>query len=149
MHIEVVDVLGCPPDVRELLYGVMYREWGVAPEQNWLHEEHGGQLILMRDENQNDSLLGMVRLMGRDVTNPTARQIRQVVMAQEARGKGIGRTLVSEAERLAKAEGAHSTWLQSRHLAYEFYERLGYVASGEEFLSEMTKIPHRYMEKVL
>ena len=52
-------------------------------------------------------------------------------------------------EQLAAAQGATEVWLNSRHSAYGFYERLGYLAEGDEYDSELTGIRHRLMRKQL
>lgn len=147
-----------PADIGELLYNALYADYGVPRESGWLHIEDGGRFVAARD-SADGSLLGVVRLMppgvGADVNcgpdcapdNLTGRrQIRQVVVAPAARRRGIGRALMGEVAKIAAAEGATSLWLNSRHSAYEFYADLGFVASGEEFLSALTGIPHRYME---
>ena len=56
-----------------------------------------------------------------------------LVVTSEARGQGIGRALVGEAERWARAMGAHRLSLTSgvqRQEAHEFYRRLGYTQTG-------------------
>ena len=52
-------------------------------------------------------------------------------------------------EARAAEQGARETWLNSRNTAYRFYEALGYVLEGEEFVSEVTGIPHRAARKRL
>lgn len=153
----VCSVAECPADIAELLYTQLYSEYGVARDSQWLHVEDGGQFIAARDAD--GTLLGVVRLMPADVgadvnCGPDCapddlcgrRQIRQVVVAPVARRRGVGRELMTRVADLARAEGAESLWLNSRHSAYRFYESLGFVASGQEFLSALTGIPHRYME---
>lgn len=155
---EVCSVSDRPADIGELLYTELYSDYGVPRESGWLHVEDGGTFVAARDA-ATGALLGVVRLMpagvGADVNcGPDCapdnlaglRQIRQVVVAAAARRRGVGRALMGEVTRIAAAEGARSLWLNSRHSAYAFYADLGFVASGEEFLSALTGIPHRYME---
>jgi predicted GNAT family N-acyltransferase len=56
---------------------------------------------------------------------------------------------MSELERVALAEAADELWLHARENAWGFYGRLGYVAEGEVFVSELTGIPHRTMRRRL
>ena len=65
------------------------------------------------------------------------------------RGQGVGAALMTALEHRAAQEGAAELWLNSRNTAYAFYERLGYISQGEEFVSELTGIPHRLMRKSL
>jgi len=142
---DVVPVEGSTADLRDLIYEVLYRDWGVARNANWLHREDGGDFIVAR--NRWGMPLGLVRLMPVDLADPTRRQIRQVSVAHAAQGRGIGAALVCEAERIALEAGASTLWLTSRNSAYGFYEAAGFTSSGDEFLSELTRLPHLYMEK--
>jgi len=71
--------------------------------------------------------------------------MRQVAVRHDLQGKGIGRALVRESERLAIDRGFTVMTLNARLSALPFYERLGYTTVGPEF-QEVT-IPHRRMEK--
>ena len=70
-------------------------------------------------------------------------------MSPDAHGRGVGRALMAELERLALAQGAEETWLHARDTAFGFYGQLGYVLEGELFVSPLTGIPHRTMRKRL
>jgi predicted N-acetyltransferase YhbS len=76
-----------------------------------------------------------------------AMRMRQVAVAPEAQGKGIGRLLVLESEAEARRRGASVVMLNARQTAVAFYERLGYSVSGEPFLE--VGLPHRKMSKTL
>ena len=67
-------------------------------------------------------------------------KMQQVVVAEHAQGKGIGRRLVLFSEQFAIISGFSSIILHARESVIEFYERLDYVREGERFL-EVT-IPH-------
>ncbi len=72
-------------------------------------------------------------------------QMRQVAVRHDLQGRGIGRELVRESERLAIDRGFTVMTLNARLSALPFYERLGYTTVGPEF-QEVT-IPHRRMVK--
>lgn len=144
---DIVPVEQSTSDLRDLIYNVLYREYEVPRNANWLHLEEGGHFIVAR--NRWGLPLGLVRIMPVDPTMPNRRQVRQVAVSHAAQGRGIGAALEREAERIAALDGADTLWLNSRFSAYGFYEAAGYRPIGEEFLSELTKIPHRYMEKRL
>ncbi len=74
-------------------------------------------------------------------------QMRQVAVAPEAQGRGVGRALVCDAERVARAKGFTEMMLHARETVIGFYEALGYSPEGPTFI-EVT-IPHRTMRKRL
>lgn len=74
-------------------------------------------------------------------------KIRQMTVAPEYQKQGIGRLLLENIERDLKQRGVTSVELDARSTAVGFYEKLGYVGEGEEFLA--VSIPHLRMVKSL
>lgn len=74
-------------------------------------------------------------------------QMRQVAVAPEHQGRGIGKELVRHSEWLSRQMGVRRIILHARQPAVEFYEQLAYNTVGEPF--EEVTIPHRHMEKQL
>ena len=74
-------------------------------------------------------------------------KMQQVVVAELAQGKGIGRKLILFSEQFAIMSGFSSITLHARENVIGFYERLDYVREGERFL-EVT-IPHFKARKKL
>jgi GNAT superfamily N-acetyltransferase len=69
-------------------------------------------------------------------------EVVQLLVAEDKRGRGIGRMLMAEAERIAEAEGIGVLKLSSRiqrSKAHVFYESLGY---------ELAKISKFYQKKL-
>lgn len=130
-------------EVLDLYYDVLYGPFGVDHEVEWYHPAHGSRFAIALDGD--GALLGSARLL------PTAgdaeRQVRQVVVLPAAQGRGIGRALMEAIERIAAEENARVLWLNARSIAYGFYEALGWEFAGEEFASELTRVPHRLMRK--
>lgn len=60
-------------------------------------------------------------------------QMRQVAVRPDLQGTGLGRTLVSEAERKARELGFTRMMLHARDGAVGFYEKLGYTKLGKPF----------------
>ena len=90
------------------------------------------------------------RLVGCLVLQPIAVsdvRMRQVAVASELQGQGIGKALVEYAEGLARNAGYRRIVLHAREAAVTFYEKLGYLRMGEGF--EEVMIPHWAMEKRL
>lgn len=144
-HLSIHDAEQIQGDVAELLYGVLYEPYGVARDDDWLHSADGGVFAVARDGA--GAVLGVARLL--PAAADESRQLRQVAVAPVIRGTGIGRLLVAGLEEQAAAEGASEVWLNARDSAYGFYLALGYGFAGEEFVSELTGIPHRRMVKRL
>ena len=71
--------------------------------------------------------------------------MRQLAVAAELQGQGIGTALVEFAEALAREIGYRRMILHARETAVPFYEKQGYSIIGEGF--EEVTIPHWAMEK--
>lgn len=74
-------------------------------------------------------------------------KMRQVAVAPEWQGKGIGSRLVEASEELAARSGFRRMVLHARAPAVPFYERLDYHVVGDMF--EEVTIPHYKMVKIL
>lgn len=74
-------------------------------------------------------------------------KMRQVAVAPERQGAGLGSELVAYSEIVARAAGCRRLVLMARETAVPFYLRLGYEAVGEIF--EEVSLPHRKMHKWL
>lgn len=72
-------------------------------------------------------------------------KLRQMVVALERRGSGLGRLLLMETEAHLAELGATELTLYARDHAMGFYQKLGYEPVGELFI-EVT-IPHQAMRK--
>lgn len=128
-------------DMVALRYRVLREPLGLDYTPEFLAAEaHDRHFAVWRD----GALVGGAIL--HDYGNGIAR-LRQVVVAPEAQGTGVGKALVSHFEHTARAMGFHTARLLSREEVRGFYEALGYRADGEPFI-EVT-LPHRWMTKAL
>ena len=93
---------------------------------------------------EDEKLLGCCLLTRMD---QHTMRLRQMAVPNSMQGKGIGRALMIFAENIARDLGYKKLCMHARKTALGFYEKLGYSASGEEFI-EVT-IPHYIMEKAL
>jgi len=58
--------------------------------------------------------------------------IRELAVRSDMRGNGWGRSLMAEAERIARSQGGQHVWLDTFSFqARAFYEKLGYRVFGE------------------
>ncbi len=74
-------------------------------------------------------------------------RIRQMVVDDAYRGRGCGRQLLAGAEQLLAERGFVRTILYARDEAVPFYERCGYVNTGENAV--LIGLPHHRMRKDL
>jgi predicted GNAT family N-acyltransferase len=93
---------------------------------------------------EDDKMLGCCMLIN---TEPGTVRLRQMAVLNTLQGKGVGRALMTFAENIARDRGFRKITMHARKSATGFYEKLGYVTNGQEFV-EVT-LPHVVMEKQL
>jgi predicted N-acetyltransferase YhbS len=118
---------------------VLRRPLGLSLHDEDLSEENAEETFIAL---QKDSVIGCVML--RPVPGGLLK-LRQMAVAEDHQGRGIGAALVQAAEDYALAGGYAGITLHARITAVPFYERLGYRAGGNVF-SEVG-IPHLLMQK--
>lgn len=91
------------------------------------------------------ALVGCVLLRAMDRSHSAVVKLRQMAVDPGHQRRGIGAQILAFAERLAAERGYREIVLHARETAAPFYERAGYVPTGEIF-TEVT-IPHREMVK--
>jgi len=74
-------------------------------------------------------------------------KFRQLVVDTNIQGSGLGRMMMEAGEALAKERGCTHAELHARVYAQPFYEKLGYLPTGEVFLE--VGIPHIKMTKAI
>jgi len=80
---------------------------------------------------EGDVVLGMLSLVVFSIPTGTKAWVEDVVVAQVARGKGVGMALMNHALAVAKDAGAKSVDLTSRpsrEAANKLYQKLGFTA---------------------
>ena len=97
--------------------------------------------FLMRDADQ--APLATARLLDKH----GLAKIGRVAVLKDARGLGLGLALMQFVVDEAKRRGFTEAVLDSQTYAIPFYERLGFVAEGEEF--DDAGIPHFLMRRKL
>ncbi|UGU15526.1 GNAT family N-acetyltransferase [Sinomicrobium kalidii] len=73
-------------------------------------------------------------------------QLRGMAVLEEFQKQGLGQVLVREAEKEVERRGGYFMWMNARKVAVRFYEKLGYIIDGDEFIIE-TVGPHYVMCK--
>ena len=156
IYIEIVPVADIPSEVKEFLYTHLYEPWGVDYGIDWLSADDGGEFLIARDTDER--LVGTVRVMPSDDGSPGHPtppecegeiRLRQVAVDPDLRGHGIGRTLMQVAESIVSMRGFTRVGVASREQAYAFYRACGYDFFGDEYISQLTYVPHTHMSKVI
>jgi predicted GNAT family N-acyltransferase len=92
---------------------------------------------------RNGALVGTCRV----IVEAGLGRLGRMAVEPELRGRGLGATVLEEAERVASAAGAKRMRLHAQVAARSLYERAGYETVGEAFLEE--GIEHVTMERPL
>jgi N-acetylglutamate synthase-like GNAT family acetyltransferase len=93
---------------------------------------------------EEDKILGCCFLTKQD---DHCVRLRQMAVANNLQGKGIGASMMNYAENIARDAGFKKIIMHARKTAIGFYEKLGYSVTGKEFTE--VSIPHFVMEKRL
>ncbi|WP_438969234.1 GNAT family N-acetyltransferase [Nonlabens sp.] len=60
-------------------------------------------------------------------------QLRGMAVLETAQGKGVGKKLITRAEKLLKERFIKALWFNARILAVPFYEKMGYQIASDIF----------------
>lgn len=104
--------------------------------------ESEGQAVLVAVDGGSGQVVGLATMFVRHVIvddSPFAR-LAALVVAEGERGRGVGRALVAEAERLARERGCSSIEVTSgdhRPHAHRFYRALGFDERPRRFVKRL------------
>ncbi len=125
----------------DLRYEVLRKPLGLNFTAEQLAAEEY-DILLGCYHDSGDDLLGCSVLSSVD---EHTLQLRQMAVAKEQQGSGVGRSLIEYAEEVAKCMGITKIVLHARKSVEGFYLKLGYHIVGDEFVE--VSIPHYHMEK--
>jgi predicted GNAT family N-acyltransferase len=74
-------------------------------------------------------------------------KLRQMAVQNNLQGKGIGASIMSFAETVARDRGYKKLMMHARDTAIGFYEKFDFKVNGAEFIE--VNVPHHIMEKKL
>ena len=120
---------------------IMRKPLGLTFTPEELARETDDILIASFDD---DVMLGCCILT--DMKNGCVR-LRQMAVQKNMQGKGIGESMMTFAENLARDKGFKTLTMHARDTAIGFYEKFGYKVKGDKFIE--INIPHHIMEKRL
>ena len=118
---------------------ILRQPLGLSFSNEELDKEKHDLLIAAFDD---DDMLGCCILTSID--NHTMR-LRQMAVQNNLQGKGIGASIMSFVENLARDKGYKCLMMHARNTAIGFYEKFGYKIKGQEFIE--VGVPHHVMEK--
>lgn len=124
-----------------LRYQILRQPLGLNFSSDELEKEKDNILIASFEE---DEMLGCCML--KPVDSQTV-QLRQMAVPDKLQGKGIGASIISFAENLARDKGYSKMIMHARDSAIGFYEKFGYKTVGNQFTE--VNLPHHVMEKSL
>ena len=125
---------------RQLRRVVFIEEQGV-PEADEIDDKDDTALHLLATEDGTP--VGSARLLLQGTTG----KIGRVCVLKSHRGTGLGAALIRAALAELRAQGMATAKLGSQTHAIGFYERLGFTATGPEYMD--AGIPHRDMTLAL
>jgi len=125
----------------QLRYLILRQPLGLSFTEEELEKEKNNILIASFDE---DEMLGCCMLIPLD---KNTLQLRQMAVPDKLQGKGIGASIMSFAENLARDKGYKKIIMHARDTAIGFYEKFGFKSKGNIFYE--INLPHKIMEKKL
>lgn len=128
------------PEVHDLCYSVLQEPFGVVRNDDWNDDDPASEHLVAL--TPDGALVGYSRL----ILHGVDAQIRQVAVAFDRQRTGVGSALVQALVARALERGVTEIWLNARVPALAFYERVGFAAVGDVFLTGRTDVPHRRME---
>jgi len=127
----------------QLRWEVLRMPWNQPVGSEKDNSEDGAIHFIAIDETNEIS--GVCRLQK---NSETEGQIRFMAVSEKAQGKGIGKLLITAAEKKAKELGMNYIILQSRENAVPFYQACNYSILEKTFLL-FDSIQHYLMTKKL
>jgi N-acetylglutamate synthase-like GNAT family acetyltransferase len=118
---------------------LLRRPLGLTFSHDELIKEIDDTLIVCMDD---EKMLGCCILT--KIDKHTAR-LRQMAVANNIQGKGVGASIINFAENMAKDKGYNKIILHARDTVIGFYEKFGYNIVGKQFVE--VNLPHHAMEK--
>ncbi|WP_165020562.1 GNAT family N-acetyltransferase [Dysgonomonas sp. ZJ279] len=132
------------PEYHEMValrYRILREPLGLSFTEADLKKEADDIFCICKD---NQYIIGCVILSKLDTETV---KFRQMAIAEQYQGEGIGSQLIEFAEKAAKNHGFKRITLHARKVAKGFYEKNGYDTVGDEFT--LVGIPHYEMVKLI
>jgi predicted GNAT family N-acyltransferase len=122
---------------------ILRQPLGLVLDEKDLQEEKSDVHIAFFEDNV---IIGTLILTPKD--KDTLR-MRQVAVAEDYQGKGVGSKLIEFSEKFALDHKFSKIILSARSTALDFYKNNGYQVLGEEYVGKTIKVPHFEMIKYI
>ncbi len=107
-------------------------------------EEEKDQVFITAFSNETKEIIGCVVLVPKKNSEC---KLRQMVVDEKERNKGIGRAMIKYFEQVCKERTINRIYAHARKYAIDFYLKLDYKIISKEFME--VGIPHLKIEKKL
>jgi len=128
-------------DAKKIRMNVFVKEQQVPIEIEIADEDKAIHCVLYDDSQMP---LGTVRLLPID---ENTMKVQRMAVTKEARGRGVGKDIMTKIESIAKEHGATNLCLGAQLHALEFYRSLGYMPYGDTYIE--ANISHQNMKKTV
>lgn len=135
IDIDLVPWQQAAPDLRAIRHAVFVVEQGIAAEIEFGDAAADARARHWLASTEDGAIAGCVRLLDD--------RLGRLAVVPERRRQGIGAALVRRVVRDALERGLSSLYLHAQRQTGGFYEPLGFLAAGEEFIE--AGLPHRRM----
>ena len=125
--------------VRAVRQQVFVIEQGIDPLLEWTGDDDQFLCVLALDADQNPIGTGRIKV------ESTTATIGRMAVLRPFRSAGVGAAIVNRLIEIGKAEGANKFELSAQVSAIAFYQKHGFVASGDVYLD--ANIEHRKMSR--
>jgi predicted GNAT family N-acyltransferase len=120
---------------------ILRKPLGLSFTEEELDKEKDDILIGAFDEDKILACCLLTRLDNNTI------KLRQMAVQNNLQGKGIGASIMSFAETVARDKGYKKLMMHARNTAIGFYEKFDFKVKGTEFIE--VNVPHHEMEKRL
>ncbi len=137
---EIRTYTALPEEAKAIRLAVFWEEQGFVKEFDAV-DDVATHLVAF----EGDTAVGTCRYYETEAAGTYV--IGRIAVLRSLRGKGLGGTLVREAEAQIKERGGKLAHIGAQVQAIPFYEKIGYAPVGERYMDE--HVPHQGMEKEL
>jgi len=125
--------------IRAVRQQVFVIEQGIDPSLEWTGDDHTFHCVLALTDHQNSIGTGRIKVESKTAT------IGRMAVVKSFRGSGVGAAILSRLIEIGKAEGANKFELSAQVSAIAFYQKHGFIASGDVYMD--ANIEHRKMSR--
>lgn len=135
--VAIVTTADAAARLDELLWVVLWQPLGLPRDIRHTLSLEGEEFELLAQEN-GQAVGGLVAVW----TGGTEIELRHLAVASHAQGRGIGRSLVTELYRIAKAKNCRRIHTIARNTSAEFFRTLGFQTAPGQVPEHLVFLEH-------